>query len=64
VSYDQIKRQRQQELLASLHPGFPINPPSDKPATFDGGIRGELPPPPPPLPWPFGSGWIPTDEDD
>jgi hypothetical protein len=43
VSYDQVKRQRQRQLLASMHPGFPIEAPgrSDGPVSFDGGVRGD-----------------------
>ena len=41
MSYAEAKRQRQCELLASLHPGFPIEAPgrSDGPVSFDGGAR-------------------------
>jgi hypothetical protein len=60
VNYDEIKRQRQRELIAALHPGFPIEEPgeSDGPPNFDGGVRGvrRLPLPP----WPHNRlppGW-------
>ena len=54
MSYDRVKRQRQRELLASMHPGFPIQTPgrSGGPVSFDGGATldqvgrrtGSLPP--------------------
>jgi hypothetical protein len=41
VSYVEVKRQRQRELIAALHPGVPTQAParSDGPPNFDGGAR-------------------------
>ena len=60
------KRQADEVLIRSLHGGIAGDdvPRSTASPDFDPGIRGALPPTPPPLPWPTGSGWIPTDEDD
>jgi hypothetical protein len=69
VSYDQVKRQRQRQLLASMHPGFPIQEPgqSGGPVSFDGGVRAE--PRQRSLPWyrsrspKLPPGWEPAPED-
>jgi hypothetical protein len=60
------KRQADEALIRSLHGGIAgddVPRPTASP-DFDPGIRGDLPPSPPPLPWPTGSGWTPTGEDD
>jgi hypothetical protein len=64
VSYVEVKRQRQRQLVAWMHPGFPVEAPtrSHGPVNFDGGVRGDLPPSPPPMPWWIRAGWTPTDD--
>ena len=64
MSHAELKRQRQRELIASMHSGLAVEASerSNGPVSFDGGVRGDLPPSPPPLPWWIRAGWIPTDE--
>ncbi|HEY6638606.1 MAG TPA: hypothetical protein VIZ61_13060 [Solirubrobacterales bacterium] len=65
VGHDR-KRQADWALIRSLHGGIAGDdvPRSTASPDYGPGIRGDLPPSPPPVPWPTGSGWIPTGEDD